>query len=116
MGTKDGIYQITGIDAESFPVSRKVKPYGIVEGSVSYDKNHVVAYAMTEKGFVSLSSEITELTYEHVAMADYATGVTTVRHENGIKKLIGVFQGGTVSDMQSDEYAASEITRKGDAM
>ena len=116
VGTETGIYRISNIDLEGFPASTKIKPYGITLGSVCYDRNHVTAYALSERGIIALSGEgVSEITFNNVGMADYRQGATTVIHHNGLKKLVGVFQGGTVSAMQSKEYKASEITRKGDA-
>jgi hypothetical protein len=95
VGTRNRIYRVGNIDGEESPMLEVVKEYGAVADTECKDPIDGT-YAYTNRGFVKATQDgIIELHNDKTALPIYEHGTTTVVEQNGMKYLIGAFQGQT---------------------
>ena len=94
VGTANQIFRISNIDQEGPVVRTLVKEYGMtLTPNYPMDKDNTVAFVMSTKGKIALSSEgITEINFENVATDQYGKSSMALLESDGIKRLVSVSQ------------------------
>jgi len=112
VGTEKRIYKITDIDGDSAANVVQLKDYGTVKYSECYDPDKLMAYVMSDRGFLKLAPDgIIEMSYDHVAIPFFDKGSMSLVEYDGTRYLVGSFTNGEQNPLANKDYNVAELAR-----
>ena len=123
VNTATQLYRITNIDADTKPTGLDpgdgkppkldiLQKGGAASGSECADPDGTTFYFMSDRGFMSVTSEGAQaITYADVAIPYFDTGASVVTETEGLKYLTFIGSDGTQNPLADPLYSAAELAR-----